>query len=210
MKSYFSISKEIVHGSAFYAFDKLDGSNIRAEWSRKHKEFTKFGSRNVLLGADHPVLGKAIEMVKTKYEKDLTGVFLKEGFEETVCFFEFFGEKSFAGNHDPEDPTQQVVLFDINVHKKGYLFPQEFLKLTKNVHTPELLYHGNASPEFVEQVHTGTLEEMTFEGVVCKCSSVLKKGYPPTYFKIKSHKWLEKLKTFCDTQGNPELFEQLS
>lgn len=29
-----------------YAFDKLDGSNIRFEWSRK-RGFYKFGTRNI-------------------------------------------------------------------------------------------------------------------------------------------------------------------
>jgi hypothetical protein len=45
MKTYPSISRDIV-GQPIYAFDKLDGSNIRAEWSKKNG-FHKFGSRDM-------------------------------------------------------------------------------------------------------------------------------------------------------------------
>ena len=52
MKQYPSISHDIRSVQA-YAFDKLDGSNIRAEWHPK-KGFWKFGSRTRLLGTDQP------------------------------------------------------------------------------------------------------------------------------------------------------------
>jgi hypothetical protein len=35
MKAYRSIDKRIIPNIFIYAFDKLDGSNIRVEWSRK-------------------------------------------------------------------------------------------------------------------------------------------------------------------------------
>jgi hypothetical protein len=37
MKEYPSIDREIRFGEPIYAFDKLDGSNIRAEWNKKRK-----------------------------------------------------------------------------------------------------------------------------------------------------------------------------
>lgn len=60
MKQYPSIDGHIVHLPVI-AFDKLDGSNIRCEWNRK-KGLHKFGSRKVLLGADHTVLGESREL----------------------------------------------------------------------------------------------------------------------------------------------------
>lgn len=196
MKQYLSIPKDISRNLSIYAFDKLDGSNIRAEWSRKHKAFTKFGSRTVLLGEDHPTLGKAIQLVKTKYEIALTEIFLPEGFEEVTCFFEFHGPRSFAGFHNPEDDLT-VTLIDVNVYKKGFLFPQEFIKLFKSVDTPALLHVGNVTHEFEQEVRTGVLQGMTFEGVVCKASVSVKKGYPPTMFKIKNKAWIDKVIEFC-------------
>jgi hypothetical protein len=49
-------------GRAFVAFDKLDGSNIRAEWDRK-KGWHRFGSRRRLLDASNPLLGQAIQLI---------------------------------------------------------------------------------------------------------------------------------------------------
>jgi hypothetical protein len=206
MKSYPSIPKEILYGTPVYVFDKLDGSNIRAEWSRKHKGFVKFGSKTVLIGEDHPILGKSISTVKNKYEKDLTDIFLKEQFQEVVCFFEYYGPSSFAGFHNTEE-EQTVTLIDVNVHKKGMLYPNEFVKLFKHVEIPNLLHVGPVGPEIEELIRSGNMHGMTFEGVICKTISPIKKGYPPTMFKIKNRAWIQKVKEFCN--GNAELEAQL-
>jgi hypothetical protein len=207
MKSYISITKDINRTIPIYAIAKYDGSQIRAEWSRKQKAFTKFGSKNVLLGPDHPVLGSAIELVQTKYEKSLTDIFLKERLEDPVCFFEFFGPQSFAGRHAPDD-KKDVVLFDVNVYKKGIMYPKEFYKNFGLLDTPPVLYCGNANLEFEKLVRDSTLPEMPLEGVICKSQIPLKKGYPPHMFKIKSNAWLNKLKEFCN--GDEKMFEELS
>jgi len=44
MKSYPSIPGKHTNGIPLTVFDKLDGSNIRAEWSKK-RGFYKFGTR---------------------------------------------------------------------------------------------------------------------------------------------------------------------
>ena len=49
-------------GQSFVAFDKLDGSNIRAEWDRK-RGWHRFGSRRRLLDASDPLLGQAIQLI---------------------------------------------------------------------------------------------------------------------------------------------------
>ena len=102
-----------------YAFDKIDGTNIRAEWSRKKKKFWKFGTRQLLIDESHGDFGEAVGLVRGKYERDLHDIFTKERFEKVICFFEFYGENSFAGRH--LDEPHDVKLFDINPHKKGLL-----------------------------------------------------------------------------------------
>ena len=62
MKIYPIISREIHRNIPIYAFDKLDGSNIRVEWAPK-KKFCKFGSRNRLIGTDQEFLPEAIELI---------------------------------------------------------------------------------------------------------------------------------------------------
>lgn len=210
MKQYPSIAREINRNVPIYAFDKLDGSNIRAEWSKKHKAFTKFGSRTVLLGEDHPQLGSAIGMIKTKYEKDLSDIFIKERWEEVTCFFEFYGQSSIAGLHNATDPTLTATLFDINVYKQGQIYPNQFIKLfDQKVEIPALLYTGNITEAFEESVRSGQLEGMTFEGVVCKASIAVKRGYPPVMIKIKNRAWVEKIRQLCIEGGHSELMSEL-
>ena len=54
MKQYPSISGKLVN-TKIYAFDKLDGSNIRGTWSKK-RGFYKFGTRTQMLDEnyEHP------------------------------------------------------------------------------------------------------------------------------------------------------------
>ncbi len=70
MKTYPSIDGKIV-GKDVYAFDKLDGSNIRAEWTRKTKSFVKFGSRKRLLGEDQGKIAVAKDMISDIFLDEL-------------------------------------------------------------------------------------------------------------------------------------------
>ena len=202
MKQYPSMTADIRRSLPVYAFNKLDGSNIRAEWSRKNG-FYKFGSRKVLIDATHP-LGEAEKLICTKYEDDLSKIFRKARFERVIVFFEFLGENSFAGRHTEEE--HDVVLFDVNPYKKGILPPADFLKLVGHLHVPDVLYHGNVTQEFEESVLASTLEGMSFEGVVCKTKNP-KRTPLPLMFKIKSRVWRERLKVYC--AGDDELYRRL-
>lgn len=202
MKQYPTVSRQINREKNIFAFDKLDGSNIRAEWGRK-RGFHKFGSRKGLIDSVH-WLGESIHIIKSKYEESLDKVFRKERYERALCFFEFYGEHSFAGNHEDEKHT--VVLLDVNPYKKGILGPKDFLDLFGHLDIPKLLYTGKANKEFEELIRTGKLPYMTFEGVVCKGKPDRKAGLP-TMFKIKNSAWLEKLKNFC--REDEKLFNSL-
>jgi hypothetical protein len=190
MKTYPSIPRVIVD-QPVYAFDKLDGSNIRAEWSRK-QGFYKFGTRKRLLGEDDPLLGEARSLVLDGPAEALEKVFRANRWQKAVAFFEFFGDNSFAGLH--EDEPHKVVLIDVAYEKKGIMPPKEFLKTFESkVETAPLLYHGKPNKPFVESVQTGQLENMTFEGVVCK--GKLKSPGLPLMFKVKNQAWVDEVKT---------------
>jgi len=202
MKEYISISREILYGVTAYVFDKLDGSNIRAEWSRK-KGFHKFGSRNRLIGSDQPFLPESIPIIQDKYAEDPSRIFKDQRYESATCFFEFWGESSFAGYH-AEEP-HDVTLFDVSPFKKGFLLPQDFLKLFGELDIPKLVFQGPISHPFVDAIQDGSIP-CSEEGVVCK-GAPTKNGYPPMMFKIKTDAWIARLREKCGDDLN--LFEKL-
>lgn len=205
MKSYPSITKEIRHDIYIYAFDKLDGSNMRAEWNSK-KGFYKFGTRTQLIDEKTLPFGRAIPLIKEKFEEDLTLVFEERKWKDAICFFEYHGPSSFAGNHN-FDEKMTVTLIDVNPYKQGLLPPTEFIECFKHLDIPKVCYEGHVNTELFDKVKQSTLKGMTFEGVVCKgANDKLTKA--PIMFKIKSKAWLDKLREYC--KGDEKLFERLS
>lgn len=190
MKQYPTIAGDVRPDVDIYMFDKLDGSNIRAEWSPK-RGFYKFGSRKQLIDENH-FLGESISLIKRDHEKVLGEIFKKERFEKATCYFEFHGPKSFAGDHAKDEP-HVCTLLDVEVYKKGFMAPKDFLKAFQGqVPIPAMLYHGKANQEIVAQIRNGTFPGMTFEGVVCKAAAY-KQWTLPVMFKIKNIKWLDKV-----------------
>lgn len=171
-----------------YCFDKLDGSNIRAEWTRK-TEFSKFGSRHRLIDKNDSQFGEAVDLILYTYGDVLSSVFREERYTEAVAFFEFYGANSFAGTH-VSDEDHYVTLIDVNVYKRGILPPKEFLKLFGHLGIPNMVYYGRPGHDFVESVRNRTLKGITFEGVVCKSMHKNK----PLMFKIKTRDWIRKIK----------------
>jgi len=202
MKTYPSITKNIRNDIYIYAFDKLDGNNIRAEWNSK-RGFYKFGSRTQLIDESSKQLGKSIGLIHDKYEKDLTEIFNDNKWKDAICFFEYHGPNSFAGQHIDTE-SQTVTLIDVNPYKKGILEPKEFIKTFKHQDIPRVLYEGHVNSIFVDEVKQSNLDGMTYEGCVCK--GIDKKQL--VMFKIKSNAWLDKLKLFCN--GDINLFAKLA
>lgn len=204
MKQYPSIDKEIRQDVYIYAFDKLDGSNIRAEWNSK-KGFYKFGTRTQLTDEKTMPFGRAIPLIKEKYEAALTAIFMELKWKDVLCFFEYWGPSSFAGNHNFEE-KMDVILIDVNPLRQGILFPADFIKIFGHLDIPRVCFEGQVTTELFDQVKQSTLEGMTFEGVVCKGAN--DKIKLPVMFKIKSNAWLDKLRTIC--KEDDRLFERLS
>lgn len=194
MKQYISITSTPRYGTFVYGFDKLDGSNIRAEWEKK-KGLWKFGSRRRLLGTDQDYIVDAESLIKEKYEEGLSRVFEKQRYQRAVAFFEFYGKSSFAGFHVKE--PHEVTLFDVNPFQSGISNPDEFDDLYGSLGTAKLIFKGNFNHEVEEQIRSGSFPGITFEGMVCKIKGQHKQQHP-FMFKVKTRQWLNRLKKLCD------------
>lgn len=183
---------------ACVAFDKLDGSNFRAKWTRK-KGFELFGTRTQLIDETTPFWGSAVTLFKNTNSEPLNDFFLKSkdfrNEREIVVFGEFVGPNSYAGIHDPED-EKEIVIFDVMVgHKdRAFLKPKEFIKeISPLVKTPRVVYEGNLTDDFIRRVRAD--EFNTFEGVICKGveTSGAYRG-KVWQCKIKTQRYLDSLK----------------
>jgi len=183
-----------------YSFLKIDGSSTRIEWSKKQGWY-KYGLRHTMLDVAHPVFGRTIPLFLNKYGDDLEKIFKIDksfrGVQSVIVFCEFFGSKSFAGMHLPDD-EYDVVLFDVNPHKKGILGPKEFLDIFGHLQIAELVHQGNFDETLIESVRKETLDltskykvkNQVPEGVVCKGGS----GHKLWMSKIKTDRYREELK----------------
>lgn len=205
MKQYPSIpNKPQGDCTSFWVFDKIDGSNIRVEWTDK-RGFFKYGSRKRLLGDDQGVLAKAKYLADAQ-ESKFRDLFKYHRIDKAVCFFEFWGPKSFAGSHILND-EHHLTLIDLDIYKQGMVSPAKFLEIfeSSQIETPKFLHYGDIDEAFRKTVRKRELPGMTFEGVVCKAYSKRKRTVE--MFKIKSEAWIAAVKAaYAD---NPKLMEQL-
>ena len=180
-----------IHGSYIYAFDKLDGSNIRCEWSRK-RGWYKFGTRNVMIDQRSEYFGDAVTIFLEKYGEELPTVFKRHypNIESFVVFCEYLGENSFAGYHI--DELKDVVLFDVNAYKKGFVNPRDFIRHFGHLHIPEIIYQGEYNSQLIEDVRNNIWKLK--EGVVCKGTFKTKGSDQVWMVKIKSKEWLERVR----------------
>jgi hypothetical protein len=193
MKPYPSIQSS--NGQKFremhsYVFDKLDGSNLRFEYSRK-QGWHKFGTRNRLFDHTDPDFGIAIPIFLEGWQDKLNEVIKKNRWDHLIVFMEFFGEHSFAGKHDLAD-AKTLVLFDACPNKKGILGPKEFMDQFGHLRIPKFLGIHNWTRGFVERIRTGqdeTSPKVTFEGVVGKSGT----GHKLIMAKAKTQAWIDKV-----------------
>lgn len=176
------------------AFYKYDGSNIRVEWQRK-KGWCKFGTRKRLFDESDEIFGEAIPLFHDTMAKDIEAV-LKKKFRDdnpVTVFMEFFGPNSFAGQHESND-QKELVLFDVNLYKKGLISPRDFVKyFNTTTNSAKVVYEGNLNEEFIKDVREGKYD--LDEGVICKGG----KNHDLWMCKIKTNAYLKRLKeTFHD------------
>ncbi len=173
-------------GEPCVAFYKYDGSNLRWEYSPK-KGWDKFGTRRQMFDKNTPLWSQAIE----QFQDEIGPVVVEQikhlyghRVDRITAFTEFYGPSSFAGNHEL-DEAKQLKLFDVFVFKKGFVPPRQFVKLfSKHDWCAEVVYEGNMSREFIEDVREGKYP--VYEGVICKGD-----GWSA---KIKTLEYLERLR----------------
>lgn len=202
MKEYPSIPKARDVGEfTAYVFDKLDGSNLRFEWSKK-RGWHKFGTRKRLFDQTDPVFGEALKVFFAPACLDdhsdgglasqLQDAIDREGWKHLVVFAEFWGAHSIGGCHSPED-KKTLTLFDAAADKRGLMGPKEYLKTFESVKDKAtFLGIHNWTPGFVDRVLRGELEGVTFEGVVGKSGT----RHDLVMAKAKTQKWRDAIIAF--------------
>jgi hypothetical protein len=198
MKTYPSIPRTFQAIPECHIFDKLDGSNIRVEWSKK-AGFYKFGRRTGLLDDSNPHL-QEVPAIFAMLEEDFARLALKQRWQFCTFFFEFWGERSVAGLHYEGDP-KRLTLIDAAPNKKGILPPKDFRKVFEGeVDTPKYLGRMNWNKQLVQRVRDGELEGVSFEGIVGKAGNTTHKLVRA---KAKTQEWIDKVyEIHGHTQGD--------
>ncbi len=182
------------------AFHKYDGSNLRFQWDRK-KGWWQFGTRTRLLTTDDAEYGAAIPMFLSLMAEPLERKFKDNkhlACTEAIAYCEWFGPNSFAGQHDvatlqmlgfdvKDNDPKRLVLFDVNLHKKGFVGPHRFVEQFSDMPIPPVVYHGDLTEQFVEDVREGKYP--VGEGVVCKGGE----GHKLWMCKVKTFKYRDEL-----------------
>lgn len=191
-------------GQPCVAFDKLDGSNIRAEWSAK-RGWSKFGSRHRMIDENDWQLGHAVKLFQEQLADELSQRFLERewkrlGVRGFVVFAEYWGPNSFAGNHDDPLEEMRLSLIDVNPIPRGFLPPREFLERFGDLDVPTVVYEGNFNRELIARVRAN--EFGLAEGIVAKGGT----GKKLWMAKVKTADWLERLKGKYGEQALNEEF----
>ena len=210
MREYHKIyyyNKGII-GAPVIAFDKLDGSNIRVEWSKK-RGFYKYGTRTQMLDKSHQQLGNAVSIFEEKYFEPLNTYFSTNkdyrALQSITIFLEYFGPNSFAGYHEPTD-KMDVVLLDVWQHSKGWVEPKEFVNQFSGFGIPDIIYRGNLNNEFIQDIKDDKYNLK--EGVVVKGLQDTKRVDKKVWMvKVKANHWYERVK---ERYGQNAIIEDLN
>lgn len=203
-------------GEYCYNFLKLDGSNLRYAFSRK-RGWYKFGSRNVMIDENTPILGEGVTIFLNTWADELEKIFKQKEYrniDQFIAFGEFYGENSFAGQHVDTD-IKKVSIFDIDQYKKGFVPPRQFIEDFGHLDIPKVIYQGEYTQEMIDDVRNNKFGLK--EGVVSK--GVYKsKGKDVVWScKIKTNEWLQKVKVkfgekslLEEVNGDRELFNLIN
>lgn len=210
MKHYHSIGKNIQDyiGQFAFGFDKIDGSNFVAEWNRKLSKksaftngFGKFGTRTEMIKHKNNPFCEAIDIFMEKYSAPLDKIFREDilfrGVDGITVYGEFFGENSFAGQHDWNEP-HDVVIFDMFMYKKDFVKMGDFVNLFEHLGIPKIVTRGILDEDMIEDIVTniyGLKEGVVFKGVIDKKVWMA---------KVKTQHWLDKVRALYGINNNIE------
>lgn len=204
MKEYPSIDgiNAMPIGEHVICFDKLDGSNLRAQYNPKQGWY-KWGTRRRMFDRNDPEYGCAIDIFEKKYGDSLAKAICDykdfRGVKDFIAYMEFFGPYSFAGKHDistlnyigidvKNNDPKDVVVFDVNLYKKGFISPRDFVKVFAGLPVAQVIYEGILTQELIDDVREGKYPVK--EGVVIKTGS----GHKLRMCKVKTKAYIEELK----------------
>lgn len=175
-------------GKPCIAFYKYDGSNLRWEWSPK-QGWNKYGTRRQLFDESDSTFGPAIPIFLEKIADDLVYRVkqVHKNPQRITAFTEYFGKKSFAGSHEPDDP-KTLKLFDVFLFQKAFIKPKDFVEMFEDTeYGAEVVYTGQMNRQFIMDVRSGKYP--VFEGVICKGHDWTCKVKTSEYFERLRHKY---------------------
>lgn len=210
MKHYHSIEKNVEDyiGQHVYGFRKFDGSNFCVEWNKKLSKksrftngFGKFGTRTQMIKNANNPFEEAIGIFENKYAEKLDKIFNEEkifrGIDTITVYGEFFGEHSFAGQHDWKEP-HDLVIFDMFLYKKDFLKPGDFIDLFGHLGIPRVIYKGILTEDIIDLVKRnafGLEEGLVFKGVIDNKVFMT---------KLKTNEWIQKVRALYGENNNIE------
>ncbi len=156
-----------------HVFDKLDGRQIRVQWSKK-KGWHLYGSKTRLFDASDKEYARAIPLFEHGLAEPLAKVAVDNKWPTCVAVCEYWSNKSLGGLLLPDD-EMKVSLIDLGT-KDGFVDPKEYVRMLFKLYIPAATYLGpyKWTRGFVEDVWQGQwahADFVTFEGVVGKSSS---------------------------------------
>ena len=188
MKTYPSIGRQVRGRKTdhrLHLFDKLDGNNLRFEWSRK-QGWHRFGSRRRVITEEHPILGSAMGLFTGTLADPIARIATDRGWDALVAYAEFWGPNSLGGQHQDGDAVR-LTLFDVAPYKRGLIGPERFLELFGALDVPAYLGLHTWDDALVARVRAGELDGVSFEGVVGKAGD----GHRVVMAKAKTQAWVD-------------------
>jgi hypothetical protein len=199
VKSYPSIPRRPKGKQAarrMHLFDKLDGANLRFEWSRQRGWF-RWGTRHQVIDETHPVFGEGMPLFREHHADGIERVARAERWEAVVAFAELWGPGSLGGRYVPGEP-KRLSLFDVSPHRRGLLGPVRFLELFGGHDGPAYLGEETWDDELVARVRAGAFPGVTFEGIVGKAGD----GHALVMAKAKTEAWVQRiLERYGEAEG---------
>ena len=182
------------------AFEKYDGTNIHWVW-KPNMGWLDFGTRRDRFPLNnggvrqfeqaHPELA-GLDQLWDQDPNNSLELYMWDHptyntAQEVIVFTEYFGPNSFAGQHDPKD-DKQLVIIDVMVDGK-VIPPEQMLEDFKKWSLAKVIFKGKFSGQLFVDVRKGKFPVK--EGVVVK-GVVGKEVYMA---KIKTEAYMDKLKT---------------
>jgi len=144
-----------------------------------------------------PYFGPAIGVFKNTQAEGLEKVFIDNAnyrnVDNVIAFLEYFGPSSFGCYHDYTE-TFRLSLIDVEIPKKGFVLPSQFVKDFEHLDSAPVIYRGPFDDQFIEDVKNNKFNLK--EGIVAKGVSPCK-GLPVHGLwmcKIKTRWWMQELK----------------